>query len=155
MTVTHIIMLVGIALSALVALVVASQQRKQMRQVELYKQDPSVGLVPPRSAVTRFIQSKWDVVLGFGGPILNLFFVFIMDTPLTRLSVLVISLSVALLLVNIVMTLVFRMVDRMSRLTSDLTTIVKDHFEITKSHSRILENMHGYTRDSEEASKSL
>ncbi|MBV6811092.1 hypothetical protein KWH19_15175 [Xanthomonas campestris pv. pennamericanum] len=151
MTITHIIMLIGISISAVVALIVASQQRKQMRQIELYKKDSSVGLVPPSSALTQFVKSKWDTVLGFGGPIVSLTLEFAANAPLTRLAVLLISLNVALILTNIVMTIIFRVVDRIFSAISRLTGIVDrgiamgdEHFEITKSHTRILEKLNGY-----------
>ena len=150
MTTTHIIMLVGIAVSAVVALIVASQQRRQMRQIELYKQDPSVGLVPPISALTRFVKSKWDTVLGFGIPIVSLALEFMSDAPLTRLSVLIISLNIAVLLTNVVMAVVFRSVDRIFSLIIRITDILeknvangRDHFEITKSHTSAIEKLRG------------
>lgn len=154
MTVTHIIMLVGIAISAAVALIVASLQRKQMRQIELYKQDPSVGLIPPSSALTRFVKSKWESVFAFGGPIVGLVLEFTSNTPITRMSVLLISLNIAALLTNIVLAFLFRVVDRVFSTIDRLTDILdmhitngKAHLEITKSHTHMLEKLSIRTED--------
>lgn len=140
MTTTQFLMLLGIAVSASIALIVASQQRKQMRQIELYKSDPTVGLVPPPSAFSRFIKSKWDILLGFGIPLVNLVIQLMSREPISKTSVLIISLSIAFLLVNIVATVIFRVVDRISKLIVGLTGAVESHFEITQSHGEMLES---------------
>jgi hypothetical protein len=131
MTITHAIMLFGIVVAAVVALIVGHLQRKQMRQIELYKQDPSVGLVPPPSALRRFVQSKWDTVLGFGAPLIGLALEFASAAPLTRASVFLISLSVALLLANVVMLVVFRLAERTASLVSELRGAHERHLEMT------------------------
>jgi hypothetical protein len=93
------ITMVGIVVSAAAALIIAYLHRKQMRQIELYKQDPSVGLVPPPTAFTRFVKLRWLDVLGYAVPFLNLVIELNSDGPITRFSVLVIASSVALLVV--------------------------------------------------------
>ena len=37
----------GVVVSAIVALIVAGLQRRQMRQIELHREDPSISLTPP------------------------------------------------------------------------------------------------------------
>ena len=148
MTLTHFLMLLAIGVSAAVALLISYQQRRQMRQIELYKLDSSVGLTPPPTALTRFIKSKWDVVLGFGGPTINLVLELSSSAPITRLSVFVISLSVALLLTNVVMAVTFRLVERMAAsqaqlgaFVSALQDAVKDHVELTGISVRVLDEL--------------
>lgn len=112
MTLTQLLMVFGIVVSAMVAIVVAYLHRRQMRQIELYKADPSVGLVPPSSRLTKFVASRWDTVLGFAGPAFVLAMEFISTAPVTRLTVLSISAALALMFTNLVMTLVFKMQQR-------------------------------------------
>ena len=52
----EIISLVGIIVTAVVALAVAYMHRKQMRQLELYRQNPEAGVVPPLNPVTSFLK---------------------------------------------------------------------------------------------------
>jgi hypothetical protein len=49
--------LVGIVVGGFVALAVAHMHRKQMRQIELHRADPTVPLVPPPHPITRFLKS--------------------------------------------------------------------------------------------------
>lgn len=57
MSAANWITLFGIIVAAVVALAVAFMHRKQMRQIELYRADPTVPLVPPLHPVTRFLKS--------------------------------------------------------------------------------------------------
>ena len=131
MTITHAIMLAGIVVAAAVALIVGHLQRKQMRQIELLKQDPSAGLLPPPTAFTRFVRSKWDSLLGYGGPAVGLALEFSSSAPLTRISVLLISVSVAFLLVNVVMHVVFRLAERTAAIVAELRATQARHLEVT------------------------
>jgi hypothetical protein len=45
--------------TAVVTFSVAYMHRKQIRQVELYKRDPSSGLMPPPHPITRFLREYW------------------------------------------------------------------------------------------------
>jgi len=112
MTVTHIIAILSIGISAIVAFIIAHLQRKQMRQIELYKRDPSVGLVPPENALTRFVKSKWDTLLAFGGPIYILVSEAIKTTPPSRFSIYVVAFAMTLLVLNIVLSLILRVQTR-------------------------------------------
>jgi hypothetical protein len=76
--------LFGIIVAAIVTLSVASMQRKQMRQIELHRIDPTIPLVPPPHPFTRFLKT-YGYFLGFGTFDLVM---FIRDmrqsTPVTR-----------------------------------------------------------------------
>jgi heme exporter protein D len=64
--VTVVVALAGVVTT----LVVAYLQRRQMRQIEAYRQDPSVGLVPPphplRQLLWRFLRRFWAPIWYFG-----------------------------------------------------------------------------------------
>ena len=49
----------GVVVAAVVALVVNYQNRKQARQIELYRRDPSVGLIPPPHAFMAFLKKYY------------------------------------------------------------------------------------------------
>ena len=112
MTVSNAVAIFGILISATVALLIAYMHRRQMRQVELFKQDPSVGLSPPPSRITRFITSKWDTILGFAGPVYVLVTQFFSAGPVTRLTIFAVSGAFALMFANFVMMLVFKLQER-------------------------------------------
>src|SRR6267143_4426305 len=52
----------SIIVGTITALSIAAMQRKQMRQIELHRADPSVPLVPPLHPVTLF-SKRWGVPL--------------------------------------------------------------------------------------------
>lgn len=112
MTTGNWISLLAITVAAIVAFAVGSLQRKQMRQIELYKKDPSVGLIPPPSALSRFVQSKLDNILGYGGPLVSLIITMFSEGPVTRIDAFLISFSVAIFVSNIVAQMLFRISER-------------------------------------------
>lgn len=138
MTPTHWIVLAALVVSGAIALVVAYQQRKQMRQIELYKLDPSVGLLPPPSALSRFVKSKWDTVLGIGGPSIGLWIEMGNQAPLTRISVFLICLLMALIVLNVVMSVLSTFIRKLLAINQSLGETTKAHFEITKSHTGLI-----------------
>ena len=109
MTTTQLIAVIAIVISAAVALIVSHLQRKQMRQIELYKLDPSAGLLPPESRLTRFVKSKWDSIFAFGGPIYILVAEALKSAPPTRYTILIVSFAMMMLTLNIALALIFRM----------------------------------------------
>ena len=132
MTITHVVMLIGILVAAAVALTVGHLQRKQMRQIELYRRDPTVGLIPPSNFLTRFVGSRWDSIIGFGAPSIGLIVELFDPAPVNRISVLLISISIAFLFLHFVMIIVFRLFDRTIALITELTASHKEHFQITE-----------------------
>jgi hypothetical protein len=75
-----------------------------MRQVELFRRDPSVGVLPPPSPPVAFFKQYWDLILGVGVPILGMAFVMAKNEPATTLSAGLISYNIA----SIVYTLYLR-----------------------------------------------
>jgi hypothetical protein len=66
MTASNWLTLFGIAVAAVVALAVAALHRKQMRQIELHRTDPTIPLVPPPHPITRFLRSYGFNTLFYG-----------------------------------------------------------------------------------------
>jgi hypothetical protein len=52
--------------TAVVSLIIASLHRRQMRQIELHRGDPSVPITPPPHAVTQFLKRHGFPLLGIG-----------------------------------------------------------------------------------------
>lgn len=105
MPLTAWITLFGIVIAAVVALIIAYLQRKQMRQIELHRADPTVPLVPPPHAVTQFIKSNfwYGYSLAF---MLWVLYVLKRDlsqsTPVTRTTVLYICIDVGAFILTII-----------------------------------------------------
>jgi len=59
----------GIVVAAVVTLIVNYQNRKQARQNELFRKDPSVGLIPPLHPWVAFLQKNWYQAFYFIGMI--------------------------------------------------------------------------------------
>ena len=55
--------MLSIVVSAIVALIVADQQRRQMRQIELHRADPSVSLKPPPHPAARWLLNNSPYVV--------------------------------------------------------------------------------------------
>jgi hypothetical protein len=68
MTTGNWIALLGIAATVVVALLVSRLQRKQMQQIELFRLNPSVGVVPPRHPITLFLAKYWVAIIDLGMP---------------------------------------------------------------------------------------
>ena len=99
----EIVSLVGIIVTAAVALAVAYMHRKQMRQLELYRQNPEAGVVPPLHPVTNFLKN-----FGLSIVILCIFPIFVLvqqatrrEPPVSRTDVIVISYYVVMLVLGI------------------------------------------------------
>ncbi len=94
MTLANWIAVAGIAVAVVVPLVVAYLHRRQMRQIEAFRIEPSAGLLPPPHPVSLFLKrygtllwvEVWSIaMLVFG----------LLKSPPTRLGVLEIGLGCA------------------------------------------------------------
>lgn len=56
---TVAVSIVGIFVASITAIVVAYLHRKQMRQLEAFRLNHAVGLVPPDAAFTRWWRRRW------------------------------------------------------------------------------------------------
>jgi len=141
MTITQLITILGIVISASVALIVAYLHRRQMRQIELYKSDPTVGLTPKSNRLTAFVMSKWDSFFAFGGPILILISEFSRDAPITRITIFNISVSLALLLGNFILALVFKLQKRNSEKITEILELHRRSIETTDKLITLVEKL--------------
>ena len=66
MTLTLWVTIAVAAITATTSLLIAYQHRKQMRQIELFRSDQKVGLVPPPHPVRVFLQRYWWDLLALG-----------------------------------------------------------------------------------------
>lgn len=91
MSASQLLPWVGILIPTASALLIAYWHRKQMRQNELYRADPSVGLVPPPTRLWAFVKSNRILIVGVGLPLVFLTSYLLGQGPVTRLLVLAIA----------------------------------------------------------------
>jgi hypothetical protein len=88
------ISLLTLAVTSAVALVIAAMHRRQMRQIELHRANPSVPLVPPPHPFTKFLLRNFRHINFALNSALNLTFLTLQvrsTDPLTRIGVLSIA----------------------------------------------------------------
>lgn len=68
--------LVAIVVPTATALLIGFLHRKQMRQNELFRANPEVGVVPAPSPPVAFVIRHWRKIVGFGGPIVSLLMLY-------------------------------------------------------------------------------
>ncbi len=114
MTVAAWISIFGIGVAAAITLGVAYIQRKQMRQIELFRKDPKVALTPPPHRVTLFLKDYWYFILIAVFDLAMLVRDMSRTTPVTRGVVFSIGLDLVTFSATIVMATVTAMLRRMS-----------------------------------------
>jgi hypothetical protein len=97
-----------------------------MRQVELYRQNPAVGLLPPPHPLTLFLREYKLVILDTGIAIFFLVSGFWSRGPLTRLSVFNIAAGIGFLL----LALTVRMVEDVYQLLGRIVGVLEGHAKI-------------------------
>lgn len=105
MPLTAWITLFGIVIAAVVALIIAYLQRKQMRQIELHRADPTVPLVPPPHSVTQFLRTNFWYLYSLAFMLWVLYVLkrdLSQSTPVTRTTVLYICVDVGAIILMIV-----------------------------------------------------
>ena len=117
----------GIGASCLTALLVGYWHRKQIRQLELYRENKSLGVIPPPSAPVAFLARNRRAVVAYGLPLLSL--LCLLKYPLNHsgFNTLFISLNVASIYMAIEqfrrerdLSNVILFMERHLRLTSDM-----------------------------------
>jgi hypothetical protein len=128
MTLTLVLAIAAVVTPATVALLIGYWHRKQMRQIEAFRADPSVGLVPPPSALWRFVTSNWHFLI-LVMPVVSTGLLFYANAPVTLLNVLVLSSNVATFLAVVVLHLLLRLnpvLESMIRLNQEMLGLTKD-----------------------------
>jgi hypothetical protein len=85
------ITIAGLIVGAIVTLTVAALHRKQMRQIELHRADPSVPLIPPPHPTTRFFKRHGPPIMNIGMGIVFLVQELRQTGPITRGQVFLIA----------------------------------------------------------------
>jgi hypothetical protein len=132
----------AIMIPSATALLVAYWHRKQMRQIELFKRDPSAGLRPPASPPWRFLKSYGDLIFGIGVPSVFLVVEISTSAPISRRDVFNIAADISFILFVFTMHLLrsmLRIAGRMAEaqgrhleISKELLGLAKDSLELTK-----------------------
>jgi hypothetical protein len=87
--------LVGILVSGVtVPFIIAYLHRKQARQIEAYRKDPSVGLKPPLHPISRFFKNHYAYLLGMTWYVCFITREMLRTTSINREGVLIMALYV-------------------------------------------------------------
>jgi len=78
------ISLTAIVVAAVVALSTAYLHRKQMRQIALHRDDPTIPLVPPPHSFTHFFKTYWFYLAFVTYNLASLIWTMRQTTPVTR-----------------------------------------------------------------------
>lgn len=127
MTQDQVITVAAVLVPCVIALLVGYWHRKQMRQIELFRRDPSVGVLPPPSPPVAFLKRHWDVILGIVFPILNIATFMIRNEPVTVLWVVIINFNVGC----IVYTLALRSEIRLLKLIGKMADTMFDQAKLS------------------------
>jgi hypothetical protein len=125
----ELIAVAAVAVPSGTALLVAYWHRKQMRQIEEFRRDPSVGLRPPPSRFWAFLKLHRLILVGVGLPALCPAGELSLTGPVTRLTVLAITSNVSAMLYSV---LVVDDIRRILRLLTAMIDLQAKHLEVTK-----------------------
>jgi hypothetical protein len=125
MTVAAWISIFGIGVAAAITLGVAYMQRKQMRQIELFRKDPKVPLTPPPHRVTLFLKDYWYFILIAVFDLAMLVRDMSRTTPITRSVVFSIGLDLVTFSATIVMAIVTALLRRMADVVGRIGTVME------------------------------
>jgi hypothetical protein len=105
----EIISILALVISSTCALLIAYWHRKQMRQVEAYRQDPTVGLSPPPSRLWVHLSRNgllWMILLSITAQVASLVPALRSVAPITRAAITALILNVAGILFNVLLGIV-------------------------------------------------
>jgi ABC-type arginine transport system permease subunit len=120
----------SIIVGTVTALSIAAMQRKQMRQIELHRQDPSVSLVPPPHAVTLFLK-RWGVPLVNSSINISLLIREMIRTgPVTREQVFTIAFVTGALVIILIGEAFLWLTRSTIELISDLTRVIDEALDM-------------------------
>jgi hypothetical protein len=126
MTIGQFIAIMAIIVPSATALIVGYWHRKQIRQIEAFRQNPEVGLRPPDSRIYTFIKTNRTLLVGVGLPATSLTLELLKSTPITRSSLFIVSLTVSSMLFSILLYFFERVLE-----------ILENQIDILKSQSNI------------------
>jgi hypothetical protein len=112
-----------------------------MRQIEIFRKDPSAGLKPSPHPLLLFLKRKRLMLLTCGSSLVVLASEMTRQTPFTRMSALFISLGVAGFLSGLLMGLLDRLLtllEKMSAAFGKQTDNIGQMIEVMHQHSELL-----------------
>lgn len=137
---------VGVVIAAIVALYIAYLQRRQMRQIEAHRLDPSVPLKPPPAPLWQWVTRHISKIL-FAIAVLNLVFDLIDPSPLTRWAVFWIALSVALIFFALMSEIVRTVVDGYGEAFRTVTSTIGSSMQFVHEVSKVTVQNEQYIRE--------
>jgi len=153
---TIIVSVCGIVVAALVALYVSYAQRRQMRQIELRRTDPTIPLRPPPSPPIQWVlrQLPFILMLIASGDLVSL---FLNNRPVSKSLVLGIVLDIIQIIFWLLYLAIKRIFDSFLRYDDGITrallssaTFTKDVAQVVAEHEKRLQVLEeGPTSDSE------
>ena len=94
MTFSYIIGIAAIVVSSVTAIIVAYYHRRQMRQIEAFRVDPTVGLKPPPTPLRSFLSRNLTLIVGVGLPGIPLALLLTEQGQITHWTIFSISVAV-------------------------------------------------------------
>jgi hypothetical protein len=122
MSVVQALAVATIIVPASTAFLVAYWHRKQLRQIEAYRLDPSVGLTPPPSALWKFVTSRRRLLALAGIPVVIIALAFYFRMPVTLTTVLLVAFNVASIAVALLLDVIEGIVRVLGRVVEALAT---------------------------------
>jgi hypothetical protein len=132
MTPANWVTLAGIIVAAAIALIISYMQRKQMRQIELHRTDPTVSLVPPLHPVTHFLKTYGSFLALGIYDLVMLMRQMHETTPVTRQVIFGISLDMAGIVLMITFGVAAFMVERALNVFGKTIDIIRDMNDMTR-----------------------
>jgi hypothetical protein len=111
--------------AAIITLSVAYMQRKQMRQIELFRKDPNVPLKPPPHRVTLFLKDNWYFIVIAAFDLVMLVRDMSKTTPVTRTVIFDIGLDLVALSATILMATLTGLLRRMADVVARIVTVLE------------------------------
>jgi hypothetical protein len=127
MSVSQALAVATIIVSASTAYLVAYWHRKQLRQIEAYRLDPSIGLTPPSSALWKFVTSRRQLLALAGLPVVIIALEFYFRVPVTLTTVLLIAFNVT----SFVTAILLDLIEKIMRVIGRLIEIQERHVAAT------------------------
>lgn len=128
MTLGYWLTIIGIVVTASVSFLVADLHRRQMRQIEAFRLDPSVGLIPPPHPVLYFFRD-WGIQIVYGGGAIYFFVKAVQlheprEVPATHRFVVYVALSVGGFAVAVISWLFTRWLTRLEQTIDGVFSII-------------------------------
>jgi hypothetical protein len=133
---SELIAILAIVVSSATALSIAHGQRKQARQLEAYRRDDSVGLIPPPTPLWVHLKKHWQlwlILLCIGVQVGSLVFALRSSQPMTRGTLIELSVIVGGIYWNLLMgfiTIIQRHILRIIENQGEIISIIGKQAEI-------------------------